>query len=135
MTLANRLRALMRWRGIKSQNQLARISGVPQSSVHRILARGDDYSPSRLTVTRLAKALNTSVTWLTDGIEAPSHTQAPIHTLRDTAPASGIYSPPGAFTDAYSTELHSLMQRLPAASRKKIVALVRLIVEAQQASP
>ncbi len=133
MTLANRLRTLMRWRGIKSQNQLARISGVPQSSVHRILTRGEHYCPSRLTVARLANALNTNVTWLTDGIDASLHPHT--HTLRDAPPSTGLYSPPEPLADAYSTELQSLMRRLPDASRKKIVALVRLIVEGPQAPP
>jgi len=68
MSLAQRLRALMRWRGIHSQNQLARISRVPQSCIHRILTREDRYSPSRGTLLRLATALETSVPWLTDGV-------------------------------------------------------------------
>lgn len=71
MSLAQRLSALMRWRGIKSQNQLARISGVPQSCIHRILNRGDHYWPDRRTVLRLAKALDTSAVWLTDGVAPP----------------------------------------------------------------
>jgi hypothetical protein len=41
MSLSQRLRTLMRWRGIHSQNQLARLSGVPQSCIHRILTRED----------------------------------------------------------------------------------------------
>ena len=61
----------MRWRGIKSQNQLARISGVPQSCIHRILNRGDHYWPDRRTVLRLAEALDTSAVWLTDGVAPP----------------------------------------------------------------
>jgi len=69
MSLAQRLRALMRWRGIHSQNQLARISRVPQSCIHRILTREDRYSPSRGTLLRLATALETSVPWLTDGVQ------------------------------------------------------------------
>ncbi|WP_428980488.1 helix-turn-helix domain-containing protein [Achromobacter kerstersii] len=68
MSLAKRLRALMRWRGIHSQNQLARISSVPQSCIHRILTRADGYSPSRATLIRLAAALDTSVPWLSDGV-------------------------------------------------------------------
>ncbi|CRD95554.1 DNA-binding protein [Bordetella pertussis] len=58
----------MRWRGISSQNQLARISGVPQSTIHRILARGDAYAPTRATLERLARALHTTVPWLSDGM-------------------------------------------------------------------
>ncbi len=68
MSLSQRLYTLMRWRGIKSQSQLARISGVPQSCIHRILTRRDGYSPSRATLLRLARALDTCVPWLTDGV-------------------------------------------------------------------
>src|SRR3546814_14234951 len=81
MTLAHRLRARMQWRGINSQNQLARISGVPQSSIHRILTRDDTYSPARSTLQRLAAALDTTVPWLTDGIDG-------------TAPARSSSGPP-----------------------------------------
>ena len=125
MTLAHRLRAQMRWRGIKSQNQLARISGVPQSSIHRILARGDAYSPARSTLQRLAVALNTSVPWLTDGVEPlarPSGAQA-----RQPLPA--------AEPDGYAAELQALMDRLPTDARKKIVAIARLIADGPRLPP
>lgn len=116
MTLAHRLRARMQERGIKSQNQLARISGVPQSSIHRILTRDDTYSPTRGTLQRLAAALGTTVPWLTDGIDGA----APAG--RSHGPASGA-----APADGYSAELQALMSKLPAGTRKKIVAVVRLI--------
>ncbi|MFJ0761717.1 helix-turn-helix transcriptional regulator, partial [Bordetella bronchiseptica] len=77
MSQADRLRALMRWRGISSQNQLARISGVPQSTIHRILARGDAYAPTRATLERLARALHTTVPWLSDGMLGTSAAPAP----------------------------------------------------------
>jgi len=113
MTLANRLRAQMRWRGIKSQNQLARMSGVPQSSIHRILALGDAYSPTRLTVQRLAGALGTTPAWLDHG------------NPDDRSPGPcGAAAPEG-----YDAELHALMARLPDDARRKIVALVRLVAD------
>jgi len=113
MTLANRLRAQMRWRGIKSQNQLARMSGVPQSSIHRILALGDAYSPTRLTVQRLARALGTTPAWLDEGNDA----------TRPAAPCGA------AAPDGYDAELHALMARLPDDARRKIVAVVRLLAD------
>ncbi|WP_459616438.1 helix-turn-helix domain-containing protein [Bordetella sp. 2513F-2] len=119
MTLANRLRAQMRWRGIKSQNQLARISGVPQSSIHRILARGDAYSPTWHTIQRLARALGTTTAWLLDGEPGPAATA---HAL----PESG--SPPLS-ADGYDAELQAALARLPADARRKIVAVLRLIAD------
>lgn len=67
MGMANRIRSLMRWRGIRSQRQLARLSGVPQSAIARVLARCGDYHPQRKTIVKLAAALDTHPTWLTDG--------------------------------------------------------------------
>ncbi|MFJ0748414.1 helix-turn-helix transcriptional regulator, partial [Bordetella bronchiseptica] len=101
MSQADRLRALMRWRGISSQNQLARISGVPQSTIHRILARGDAYAPTRATLERLARALHTTVPWLSDGMLGTSAAPAP-------APAA---------PDGSLAELQSLWARLPRPAR------------------
>lgn len=108
MSLAHRLRAQMRWRGIKSQNQLARISGVPQSSIHRILTRDDGYFPTRRTIQRLARALGTTAAWLEGDADA--------------APACAADA-----SDGYDAEIQALMSRLPADARRKIVAVVRLI--------
>src|SRR3546814_770238 len=115
MTLAQRLRARMQWQGINSQNQLARISGVPQSSIHRILTRTDTYAPARSTLQRLAAALDTTVPWLTDGVDGatPSSGRPP--------GAAGLHA---AAPDGYSAELHALMKKLPADARKKIVAKI-----------
>ena len=124
MTLAHRLRAQMRWRGIKSQNQLARISGVPQSSIHRILTRGDAYSPGRRTLQRLAQALDTSVRWLTDGIDTPQQPPG-----AGPPPAAAPHQPgaQASAADGYVAEMQVLMARLPTDARKKIVAIARLI--------
>ncbi|MFF7398203.1 helix-turn-helix domain-containing protein [Achromobacter sp. NPDC008082] len=96
MSLANRLRALMRWRGIHSQNQLARISSVPQSCIHRILTRADGYSPSRATLIRLATALDTSVPWLSDGVISAVEPHAKAHGAHYGAPNPAAHSAPHA---------------------------------------
>ncbi len=127
MSLAQRLSALMRWRGIKSQNQLARISGVPQSCIHRILNRGDHYWPDRRTVLRLAKALDTSAVWLTDGVtpaSGPGDRAAPPHVLQDAAQ-------PG---DGYCTEICALLRSRPDATKKQVLTVVRILLDGRPAN-
>ncbi|CAB3932017.1 transcriptional regulator [Achromobacter xylosoxidans] len=117
MSLAQRLHTLMRWRGIKSQNQLARISGVPQSCIHRILVREDRYSPSRTTLLRLARALDTSVPWLTDGVGPEG----------DAPPSSA--DPLDIATDGYLAEISALLRHQPDSIKKTILSAVRLMVK------
>lgn len=116
MSLAYRLRAQMRWRGIKSQAQLARISGVGQPTIHRILNCDETYMPARITIQRLAEALEITPAWLEGnvGIGPPLEHRPP--------------------TDGYDDEIKVLMARLPSDARKKIVAVVRLIAR-EQAQP
>ena len=115
MTLADRLRSRMRWRGIRSQSQLARLSGVSQSSIHYILALGDDYDAKRDTLRRLAAALGTTPAWLGGDLDAPP---PKLHEPGTT------YAP-----DGYDADLQTLMAQLPSSARRKVVDIVRLIVE------
>lgn len=134
MTIANRLSSLMRWRGIRSQNQLARISGAAQSSISRIFTRRDHYAPTRETLVRLARALNTTPQWLSDGdyCSAPGcrHAQASGNSL---TPASGSSEP--AAQDGDMHELQSLMARLSTAERRVVLAMVRLAVRTPRPRP
>ena len=116
MSLALRLRTLMRWRGIKSQNQLARISGVPQSCIHRILTREERYAPTRATLQRLARALDTQVPWLADGMVAQAADASP--------PRQNEQS------DAYCAEICALLRHQPEATRKRVLQVVRLVLDA-----
>ncbi|MFD4836434.1 helix-turn-helix domain-containing protein [Achromobacter sp. NPDC058515] len=127
MSLAQRLRTLMRWRGIHSQNQLARISGVPQSCIHRILTRREDrYSPARGTLVRLALALDTSVPWLTDGVvSSPDPAPGLAPWLQDGAGSAG---------EGYCIEICALLRQQPDSTKKKVLSVVRLIVEGQDAA-
>jgi hypothetical protein len=156
MSLANRLRALMRWRGIHSQNQLARISSVPQSCIHRILTRADGYSPSRATLIRLATALDTSVPWLSDGVISAVEPHAAAH----GAPHAGSQRTPHAAArtdaampadtravahafmhaalpasapevDGYCAEICVLLRQQPDSTKKTVLSMVRLMVESQ----
>lgn len=124
MSLAQRLRTLMRWRGIHSQNQLARISGVPQSCIHRILTLPEDrYWPARGTLVRLARALDTSVPWLTDGVASPP---AP-------GGASAFQNDAGGPGDGYCIEICALLQQQPDSTKKTVLSAVRLMVEGRAA--
>jgi transcriptional regulator with XRE-family HTH domain len=123
MTMADRLRTLMRWRGIRSQRQLARLSGVPQTSIHRILTRDLGYMPAFNTLTRLARALDTTVLWLSDGDQSPHANEPP--QLRE--PGAAQHYHPECGGDA--AELHMLMARLSEAERRHVVALVRMLAE------
>ncbi|MDR2155529.1 MAG: helix-turn-helix domain-containing protein [Burkholderiaceae bacterium] len=114
MSLADRLRAQMRWRGIKSQNQLSRLSGVPQSSIHRLLVRGDSYDASWRTLERLAQALNTTASWLGAG-----------HVPHAPASSPGVNRP----ALGYAAELSALMTRLPESACRQILSLVRMLAE------
>lgn len=115
MSLALRLRTLMRWRGIKSQNQLARISGVPQSCIHRILTRDEHYAPTRATLQRLARALDTQVPWLADGMVAQA-TAMPEPREEER-------------TDAYCAEICALLRHQPETTRKRVLQVVRLVLD------
>jgi transcriptional regulator with XRE-family HTH domain len=132
MTMAERLRTLMRWRGIRSQRQLARLSGVPQTSIHRILSRGSAYVPALSTITRLARALGTTVPWLSEGDHAGGTVSQPRSSLlfRTAPPSLQSCSVSNAESDA--AELQMLMARLSEAERRHVVDLVRLLAERTQ---
>lgn len=125
--MADRLRTLMRWRGIRSQRQLARLSGVPQTSIHRILTRDTGYMPALGTLARLARALDTTMVWLSEGDQAPLALApaADRPRLRDGAGMHHYHPECGG--DA--AELHMLMARLSETERRHVVALVRLLAD------
>ncbi|MYZ42194.1 helix-turn-helix domain-containing protein [Schauerella aestuarii] len=141
MTLATRLRARMRWRGITSQQELSRISGVAQSCIHRILTRGEGYSPKRNTLIALARALDTTAVWLSDGIEfanpmpQPSRTNVALNDVDGGAGYAHIACTTAASADALPltprdrehAEIDRLVRTLAPAERSALLAIVRLI--------
>ncbi|OZI36885.1 hypothetical protein CAL29_00090 [Bordetella genomosp. 10] len=121
MNIADRLSSLMRWRGIRSQRHLARLSGVPQTSIHRILADRPGYAPSHATVGKLAHALSVSPEWL-NGDGPGARRRAPAIDRPPPAPRASR----GGDDEA---EMKRLMATLTAAERRKIVAVVRLVAQ------
>lgn len=127
-SIAERLDALMRSRGIKSQNQLARVSGVPQSTINRILKKGDAYSPEWATLKKLATALNVSVEWLTEGVDSLTARQR-YPALQDSGLViPGMPSPPdGLLNDGRISEAVAILNRLDDSGRRKVLDVLRLI--------
>lgn len=74
-TIADRLDHLMKLRGVRSQSELARRSGVPQATISRTLKGGS--VPELDTIKKLAEALSSTSAWVADGIgpgpEHPDH--------------------------------------------------------------
>lgn len=66
MTIATRLDRLMQVRKVKSQSALARMAGVPQPTINRIL-KGQTDTPELGTIKKLAGALDVPATWLAEG--------------------------------------------------------------------
>ncbi|CAG9177643.1 hypothetical protein LMG32289_03864 [Cupriavidus pampae] len=56
----------MQTRKVKSQSALARMTGVPQPTINRIL-KGQTDTPELGTIKKIAAALNVSATWLAEG--------------------------------------------------------------------
>ncbi len=132
MTISDRLAALMRRRGIRSQSQLARISGVPQSSIHRILVRGEDYAAGTATLRKLAQALDSSVAWLAEGTEVMSSFAGQRLSLGGHG-GNVTTAGPDEEQDGDVLEVIHIFRRLSADERRKVLALLRLLPGAIQA--
>lgn len=98
----------MRRRGIRSQNQLARLSGVSQTSIHRILSGAHRGAPSLQVIARLACALDASPAWL-------AHDDIPPLVSRRA----------GERVDADEREWCELYRRLPGKEKQAVLALAR----------
>jgi phage repressor protein C with HTH and peptisase S24 domain len=69
MTISLRLRTAMNSAGIPSQSALARLSGVPQPTINRILHRTGRHGPATDTLGKLAVACGVSFQWLANGTD------------------------------------------------------------------
>ncbi|GEM_PF-851620 len=68
-TIAERLRKIMEKQDV-GENELARRSGVTQPTIHRIL-KGESKSPRFSNLEKIATALGTTTTYLTQGTSSP----------------------------------------------------------------
>ncbi len=67
MNFSDRLDHAMRKAGYKSQNALAKASGVSQSTINRLLKTPGTTGPDAATIEKLAQACNVNFNWLKDG--------------------------------------------------------------------
>ena len=67
-TVGSRLDAAMQARGIRTQMSLARLSGVPQPTIARILKGAGKQGPETETLRALSKALVVHLRWLQEGV-------------------------------------------------------------------
>ena len=115
MNMSDRIDAVMRQRNIRSQSELARVADVPQSTVNRILARGDSYSPAWGTVKKLADALGVSAVWLAEG--------------DGTAKAEQAAVPVDAPLDGWQLEALRILASLDEVDRRKVMGVLRLLAQ------
>ncbi len=108
----------MRQRNLRNQSELARIAGIPASTVNRILKR-EAYSPSWETLHRLASALSVSPVWLATGETAVR----PSHGVAERDPVVPVALPlPG-----WQLEALRILEALDETDRKKVMAVLRLL--------
>ncbi len=120
--LASRLERLMHGRGISKQSHLARETGVPQSTINRMLKRGDAYRPAVDTIQRLADYFRVSPDWLARGQGSPvpstfEMAKDPHHLVE----AMQVYQTPDA------REALERFMRLDPAGRSVVLNLLRWI--------
>ncbi|MGE4339096.1 MAG: helix-turn-helix domain-containing protein [Pigmentiphaga sp.] len=123
-SIADRLDSLMRRHGVRGQSQLARECGVGQSTINRILKKGDEYSPSWQTLRRLSNYFNVSILWLAEGTgdDRPQTSLATAILLRESDVAG-------------ETELSDAVERLrrlEPSARGTVLALLRLLTQPGQ---
>ena len=71
-TIADRIDTAMKLAGFKSQAELARASGVPESTIARILKGGT--LPSVENIAAIAAACKRSIDWIVNGVDNPEIT-------------------------------------------------------------
>ncbi len=69
MNLADRIDVAMKMAGYKNQADLSRASGVPETTITRILKGGSQ--PSIDNLAAIARACRVSMDWLMNGVDTP----------------------------------------------------------------
>jgi len=134
MSMSDRLAEVMRQRNIRSQSELARVADVPQSTVNRILTRGESYSPAWGTVKKLADALGVSAVWLTEGDVGGGRNSG---TARDKTGVNQddgavdrngpVAAPVDAPLDGWQLEALRILTSLDEVDRRKVMGVLRLL--------
>lgn len=72
VSIGDRLNQAMHTVGFGSQSELARVSGVPQPTIARILKSTGKSGPETETIRKLAAACRVSEQWLRNGTDSPA---------------------------------------------------------------
>jgi transcriptional regulator with XRE-family HTH domain len=83
MTIGDRLNDAIGRAGFRSQNDLARASGVPQPTISRILKGVGTKGPETETLRKLAAACGVTFDWLNEGIEPTGLPRGQISSTHD----------------------------------------------------
>ena len=94
---------------IPSQAALARLSGVPQPTINRILKGSGKKGPESGTLTKLAAACNVTFEWLHEGTGAPPTPPPAEQGDRDRTMEVQMEVQPGATETAYSLSVEKLL--------------------------
>ena len=135
MSIATRLDRLMKAKKVRSQSSLARLSGVPQPTINRIL-KGQTDTPEFGTVKKLAAALGVQSTWLAEGPGddppvSATGAEVPDAQVYDSALGSAelLKSASQAINDRVRTAqveaAHHLIEALPSAVLSKLLGFLQ----------
>ncbi|MNK04380.1 helix-turn-helix protein [compost metagenome] len=119
MTIGNRLDQAMKAARIKSQSELARLSGVPQATISRILKGVGSKGPESETVKKLAKACRVSFSWLNEGDTGGTDHSDVSETGKDSYPA----------LDKRIAHAVKLMQQMPEYKLNQTIKIIDTIAE------
>lgn len=102
MDIGTRLDKAMKDAKIESQSQLARLSGVPQATISRILKGQGRQGPETVTLVALATALNINLRWLQEG--AGPQVRGSPHAEPESVPRVRVFEPAAATKLQWVTE-------------------------------
>lgn len=105
-TIGGRLDKAMRESKVDSQAQLARLSGVPQPTINRILKGQGKKGPESATLISLADALGIELLWLQQG-KGPQKAGMAVESKREEQPRLRVVEPQPATKLQWVTELEA----------------------------
>jgi transcriptional regulator with XRE-family HTH domain len=137
MNIATRLDSAMRSAKVGSQSQLARMSGVPQPTISRILKGQGTQGAETVTLVALANALNVDLRWLQQGIGSPTPARIQKTDKGEKAPEPvlAVVEPPKAdilqWVTAREAELLTEYRARAEPQRARILVVARSLPKAE----
>lgn len=120
-SISSRLDEAMKAARFKSQNTLAKSSGVPQATISRILKGGGKKGPETDTLRKLAAACGVAFEWLNEGI-------GPMH--RAERRSADVHHLPGAVRPPSEAEINHAAEGMADQLADDLVELLLLYQQA-----